>query len=130
MTNTNKLSDGFLPTWRTCPFCGSENTRAVVGLANACYLAGVILILMVQLILSYIIDLDNEGSPLAFKRRCRKCNGQFRPRPAHEFSSNCGQCGYDLTGNVSGICPECGWKITYLVKRRIRRKNKEMSLGR
>lgn len=20
----------------------------------------------------------------------------------------CTQCGYDLTGNVSGICPECG----------------------
>jgi hypothetical protein len=20
----------------------------------------------------------------------------------------CGQCGYDLTGNVSGTCPECG----------------------
>jgi rubrerythrin len=20
----------------------------------------------------------------------------------------CGRCGYDLTGNVSGVCPECG----------------------
>lgn len=26
-------------------------------------------------------------------------------------SSVCGQCGYNLTGNVSGICPECGWAI-------------------
>lgn len=26
-------------------------------------------------------------------------------------SGHCGQCGYDLTGNVSGICPECGWSI-------------------
>lgn len=24
----------------------------------------------------------------------------------------CGQCGYDLTGNVSGRCPECGQKAT------------------
>jgi len=24
---------------------------------------------------------------------------------------HCGQCGYDLTGNVSGACPECGWQI-------------------
>ncbi len=24
---------------------------------------------------------------------------------------HCGRCGYDLTGNVSGICPECGWRI-------------------
>lgn len=23
----------------------------------------------------------------------------------------CGRCDYDLTGNVSGTCPECGWKI-------------------
>jgi hypothetical protein len=23
----------------------------------------------------------------------------------------CGQCEYDLTGNASGICPECGWQI-------------------
>jgi hypothetical protein len=26
-----------------------------------------------------------------------------RPQPGH-----CRRCGYDLTGNVSGICPECG----------------------
>ncbi|NLX14761.1 MAG: hypothetical protein GXY44_14075 [Phycisphaerales bacterium] len=24
---------------------------------------------------------------------------------------HCGQCEYDLTGNVSGTCPECGWNI-------------------
>lgn len=30
-----------------------------------------------------------------------------RKYPAH----CCQQCGYDLTGNVSGICPECGTPI-------------------
>ena len=24
---------------------------------------------------------------------------------------HCQECGYDLTGNVSGVCPECGGKI-------------------
>jgi predicted RNA-binding Zn-ribbon protein involved in translation (DUF1610 family) len=24
---------------------------------------------------------------------------------------HCLRCGYDLTGNVSGVCPECGVKI-------------------
>lgn len=24
---------------------------------------------------------------------------------------HCGRCEYDLTGNVSGVCPECGWEI-------------------
>ena len=29
--------------------------------------------------------------------------GLFRPPVGH-----CQNCGYDLTGNVSGVCPECG----------------------
>ena len=29
-----------------------------------------------------------------------------RPPPGH-----CRKCGYDLTGNISGICPECGTPI-------------------
>lgn len=37
----------------------------------------------------------------------RLCNRWFRKiRPNH-----CVQCGYDLTGNVTGICSECGRKI-------------------
>lgn len=30
--------------------------------------------------------------------------------PAHA----CSKCGYDLTGNVSGVCPECGLKLPLL----------------
>ena len=26
-------------------------------------------------------------------------------------SGHCQKCGYDLTGNVSGVCPECGEKV-------------------
>ena len=29
-----------------------------------------------------------------------------RPRSGH-----CRSCGYNLTGNVSGVCPECGEKV-------------------
>jgi len=25
--------------------------------------------------------------------------------------SHCRECGYDLTGNLSGVCPECGVRI-------------------
>jgi len=32
--------------------------------------------------------------------------GLFRPPPGY-----CQKCGYDLTGNVSGRCPECGAKV-------------------
>lgn len=26
-------------------------------------------------------------------------------------AGQCGRCGYNLTGNVSGVCPECGGKM-------------------
>ncbi len=32
-----------------------------------------------------------------------------RATPFLPAGNNCWTCGYDLTGNVSGICPECGW---------------------
>jgi len=33
------------------------------------------------------------------------------PYLREEISSLCISCGYSLTGNVSGVCPECGTKI-------------------
>lgn len=27
------------------------------------------------------------------------------------FSGDCGRCGYNLTGNTSGVCPECGSSV-------------------
>ena len=37
-----------------------------------------------------------------------------RRRIAEErrYSGQCASCGYDLTGNVSGICPECGEEVS------------------
>ena len=32
----------------------------------------------------------------------------YRPRPKRGL---CQTCGYDLTGNVSGVCPECGVEV-------------------
>ena len=34
---------------------------------------------------------------------------RYWPRYPH---GHCAQCGYDLTGNVSGTCPECGTSLT------------------
>lgn len=39
-------------------------------------------------------------------------------RSLRELGANvCHQCEYDLTGNVSGVCPECGTKIASRSKR-------------
>ncbi len=38
--------------------------------------------------------------------------GHYRRRRLNRLSSQpCGQCGYDLQGNESGVCPECGKAI-------------------
>lgn len=29
-----------------------------------------------------------------------------------DFAAVCETCGYDLTGNVSGVCPECGTPVS------------------
>ncbi len=29
----------------------------------------------------------------------------------HKDDGKCEHCGYDLTGNTSGVCPECGERI-------------------
>lgn len=35
----------------------------------------------------------------------------FSPARPKQPALCCGQCGYNLTGNVSGVCPECGTAI-------------------
>lgn len=35
----------------------------------------------------------------------------FYPPPPVPRPGACSKCGYDLTGNVSGVCPECGQEI-------------------
>ena len=32
-------------------------------------------------------------------------------------ADRCRECGYDLTGNVSGICPECGAQVAHKMAR-------------
>jgi len=123
MTETNKLSDGFLATWRTCPYCGSENTRAMVSLVNAGYLLGESAVLLFLLALAVVTEYtpnEVESKPFTLKRVCRQCRGKFWPKREQETPINCGQCGYNLTGNVSGICPECGWALPEEVKQQVR----------
>lgn len=40
----------------------------------------------------------------------------FRGRVLVRDGTLCEECGYNLTGNVSGICPECGTKLSKAVQ--------------
>jgi hypothetical protein len=56
------------------------------------------------LFLIYVVML---GIHPAYRRPTeRDVKRHFDQNPRH-----CGRCDYDLTGNVSGVCPECGWPI-------------------
>ena len=37
--------------------------------------------------------------------------GWIRMRPKAIVGGKCARCTYDLTGNVSGVCPECGLRV-------------------
>lgn len=37
-------------------------------------------------------------------------------RPSRSRKKGCVECGYSLTGNVSGVCPECGTAIEKLTR--------------
>lgn len=54
----------------------------------------------------FIFGVVASGFSLLVRRITIRCMGP-RLKPGH-----CYGCGYDLTGNVSGICPECGEPIT------------------
>jgi len=36
----------------------------------------------------------------------------YRRRGARRRNGLCVECGYNLTGNISGACPECGAAVT------------------
>lgn len=36
---------------------------------------------------------------------------QLATLPPNRPTTNCVHCGYDLTGNTSGVCPECGMQL-------------------
>jgi hypothetical protein len=122
MTEANKLSDGFLPIWRTCPYCGSNDSRILLTLSNLVRVAGN----MFAHVLRPGIDILDfpvrvAGLPFTLRRRCRQCQASFRVESLKPELLSCGQCGYNLTGNISGICPECGWIIPEDIRQQVSR---------
>lgn len=54
----------------------------------------------------WVVSLAGQAWQLLREPPQKESLQNFAIDPLH-----CGQCGYDLTGNVTGICSECGWKI-------------------
>lgn len=46
-----------------------------------------------------------------------------RSARARKLLPNCEKCEYDLTGNVSGVCPECGTALSEAVRKRLQQRS-------
>lgn len=92
-----------------CPNCNLTGYHRVVwGPRNLVAIGFNALFVLIQ-----IVGLVWISSGIPLKRKCFRCGctfsgGKFR---APDFAI-CAYCDYDLTGNVSGRCPECGWKLS------------------
>ena len=90
-----------------CPKCGAASSlRIVWGLENALRVLG-------NLVLAFItVWAASPDESIPLKRKCLRCGALFAGDSAKPPRTGvCPICGYDLTGNVSGRCPECGRKI-------------------
>ena len=106
-----------------CPYCGSSVVWRPLNLGNL--LRGVAYVMVAFVVLA--VALVFAGSPdhlwptIRWHWRCWACGGHFSMVPGGSTRLRsvpvvCGQCGYNLKGNVSGRCPECGWFIPEIMK--------------
>jgi hypothetical protein len=117
--------------WLRCPHCQSDNSAPTLSPVNGIRLAingfGRALQLLeaafgyVAWIYEWPFGGDREElhvpSPLVgLRRRCKACGARFLGGSAARADPMCGQCGYNLTGNTSGVCPECGWQLPRIMQ--------------
>jgi hypothetical protein len=112
-----------------CPHCAEEADHPVaLDTFNAFRLLGRVLSMLCFSFCRFMILLDKVGvapihpsdklmqwliEPSVWRRRCRSCGAMFVAQTMHR-ENLCGACGYDLRGNRSGRCPECGWHIPHM----------------
>jgi phage FluMu protein Com len=91
-----------------CPQCRSVDQHHVLLTPRNFAVIAINVLLLASSVLTGI--LVREGFSL--RRKCLKCGtvsiGPWREPPNFDA---CAGCGYNLTCNVSGRCPECGWKL-------------------
>ncbi len=126
MTGTNGPLDAPFPSWHTCPYCGGGDGRLMIHMRN---LRRIVAHFFAQL--PYFgADVGDRprplrGFPFPLLRRCRQCDRRFWAKPHPHAVPICDNCGYDLTGNVSGACPECGWELPEEVRGRVAFEDRE-----
>lgn len=97
-----------------CPAClTADRVWLAFGFGNLLRAGGVLLSWAISLAIT--TDPASLSSVHRWYWKCGRCGERFRGRPEEKVPSlhipHCPQCGYNLTANVSGKCPECGRAI-------------------
>ena len=93
--------------WFAVLWPGGETLAWLIVLGSASLLllgvcAGAVVLIVVALVIWRVY----------FPRRCPWCRQWQSAQAVKRWKrGRCVTCGYDLTGNVSGVCPECGTAI-------------------
>lgn len=102
-----------------CPTCRSTRLRTPASPRNISARVTNAIVFCLGAVLTVILD----GAPMIewlwrpLDRACLRCGLRFREeRPDSSHTVNCPQCDYNLTGNTSNRCPECGWAISTEVR--------------
>ena len=78
------------------------------------------------LALLFTEDPVRPDSPPEQKRKCDECGKIFIAKLTSKPNFDvCLQCQYNLTGNRSGRCPECGWRLPRQYRAHRRTANKK-----
>ena len=101
-----------------CPSCQTnEHVRYRRTIANGLRCVGNAALFPLWSLLSDILMETVSGyTPMAFV--CMRCGARFRgEKKQHTPKDECARCEYNLLGNQTGRCPECGWRIPRAFRR-------------
>ena len=88
-----------------CPSCGNQtDIRTVRSFGNAFRALGNWVIVLLT-----VLSAGPLGESISLKKKCLNCGSIFCDQgPMPTRTGHCTKCGYNLTGNTTGVCPECG----------------------
>ncbi len=91
-----------------CPKCGSTEQHLIFrDIRN--WFRFLLEIAVYPLVMLFGLD---EFDGFALHRQCDRCGMKFLGRMELRRARDvCLKCAYNLTGNVSGVCPECGTEV-------------------
>jgi heme A synthase len=92
-----------------------KRTVALVGALGLVHLTlGIVTLLIIQEVGFVVVVLILSGLwilYLAVSKWLSMRGEDYFEKLCRNDPDFCGRCGYNLAGNISGVCPECGWKL-------------------